>query len=116
MNYQAVAKKAKTAITKNGSPCKIVRSTEDVYNPDTNEYEKKEQVISGVAIQESYAAKMIDGTVIRSGDIKFMCALDGEPKEGDVLEFVGKRYSAVSVLSLNPDGKTAIIYTVQGRA
>lgn len=116
MNYLSVAKKARNAIAKNGSPCKIVRSTEDVYNPDTNEYEKKEQVISGVALQEAYAAEMIDGTIIKSGDVKLMCSLDGEPKEGDVIEFSGKRYSVISVSSLNPDGKTVIAYTVQGRA
>lgn len=116
MNYGIVAKKARAAIRKNGAPCKIVRQGETVYNPETDEYGAAEQVISGYAVQEAYDASMIDGTVIRAGDVKLLCSFDVEPKEGDKIEFAGKVYAVISIEPLKPDGKTAITYTIQGRA
>lgn len=115
MNYQKYADKAYTKLKQYGSSIIITRSGETEYNPATDEYENKGEIISGVAIQRNYNQRDIDGTNIRIGDINFMASLDGKPQSNDVIEFEGNNYTVVHADPMNVNGKTDIFWTIQAR-
>lgn len=115
MNYEKYASKAKSKISKYGGDCVIVRKSEETYNPETNEYEAEEERIEGKCLVSSYDASNIDGTNIKSGDIKVMAVLGSAPKTGESIEISGKTYTVISWSELNPDGAKNIYYTIQAR-
>lgn len=115
MNYNKIAKSAKKTIIKNGSPCYIKRVNEPVYNHDTHEYEGVDVVINGYAVQDSFAVENIDGTNIKTGDVRLMCVFDGVPLVDDSLFIGDNKYTVISIRKVQPDGVTVIYYDIQGR-
>lgn len=71
---------------------------------------------SGKAVKTNFKMYEIDGTIIQHGD----CLLILEntfpmPKPNDLFEIGGRKYKYVNMLSIDPDGDTAIVYKVQVR-
>lgn len=115
-DYSKYVEKANIKITQYGNPITLIkRSGEPVYNPDTDEYEQQEQTFKGYAIQSTYSGRMIDGTNIKMGDVKFMTSIDEEPMVNDKLNYMGKEYTIISVSQINPNGEKVIYYDIQGR-
>jgi len=108
MNYAELARTARRLLGKNGTKCILVNSSGNppVYNPATNEYEKQEERFDGICIITSYEEKLIDGTVIKAGDVKIMAVLPGEPKPGlsslEVYDKAGKLKDVYQVINANP--------------
>ena len=115
MNYSKYKTIAKNKLSKYGTDCVIIRKSGERYNAETNEYENETTEIQGKCLVSSYNAQNIDGTNIKSGDLKIMAVLDSEPKTGDVIKISDKVYSVISWTEQNPNKDEAIFYTIQGR-
>lgn len=116
MDYSKYKKIAHEKLSQYGNPVKLIHVTgEPVYNPETHDYENQSEETNGVALQSSYEQKFVDGVNIKMSDKKFVVEIDKKPLPGDTLEYVGNQYSVIDVQEVDPDGKLAILYIVQGR-
>lgn len=115
MNYEQYKNKAYAKIKQYGSECNIERVIEEVYNKETNDYEKEIEIVSGYALQDAFEMENVNGTSIKAGDIKLMGVFNSKIKVGDTIIFGGKNYTVVNYTVLNPDGLTDIYYTIQCR-
>jgi hypothetical protein len=125
VNYNALAATAKRLVGSNGTKCVLVNPGEDrgEYNPDTNEYDKKEEErFEGYCIVSGYEDKLVDGTVIKAGDRKVTAVLPAEPNPGlsrlEVYNRYGKlaeTYNVINSNTVNPNLTTVIVYKLQCR-
>ena len=115
MNYGKYERKAAEKIRQYGSPVTVTSSAGQVYDREHDTYANAGKECTGFALQGRFDQRNVDGTNIRIGDILLICSLDGVPRSNDTVTFGGKRYVAVSVEPLSPDGKTAIYYRIQAR-
>lgn len=115
MNYGNVAQKALKKIRENGGVITIVRDSEEIYNEETNEYEKKSETITGFGILNNYDVENVNGTNILAGDVSIMAVLNAPPKMNDSLTFGNMTYKIVNFVPFAPNGLTVIYYTIQAR-
>lgn len=115
MNYSKYRNTAKSKLGKYGADCVVVRTSDEKYNPETNEYERQSEEIKGKCLVTSFDASDVDGTNVKAGDVRIMAVLDKEPETGDFITVGTRTYSVVSWSEQNPNSDTAIFYTIQGR-
>ena len=116
MNYEIYGKVAVEKISQYGGDLRIIRKTDEKYNPDTNEYESEGEIINGKGLLSYYDETFMNGSTVQNGDVRFMCIFfNGSPKTSDVIEFGNKKYNVINVNEFNPNGNYVIYYKVQAR-
>lgn len=72
----------------------------------------------GSGLRTDYAAKDVDGTQIRQGDVKLILSPEGmpQPQPGQRVQFDGGQWYTVQAVSAWNYAGVAIGYVVQGRA
>jgi len=124
MNYANLAKTAKRLLGSNGTKCILVVQSgiPPVYNPATNTYDSSDPRYEGVCVITGYDDKLIDGTVIKAGDVKVMAVLPEEPKPGlssiEVYDKAGRLkdvYSIINSNPVNPNASEIILIKLQCR-
>lgn len=126
MSYASDRKDTLKTLKKEGAPCNLVKpdpTGEPVYNPLTDAMESPTISHPGYGVLTGFDDGVIDDTVIQSGDVKILfLTLDGTDPEiskdsivvnpGTTAEMT---YSVVGGKPVQPDGKTTVLYKVQGR-
>jgi hypothetical protein len=124
LNYAGLASTAKRLIGSNGTKCKLINPSGNppIYNPSTNEYETTDLTFEGVCIIGSFDSHLIDGTVIKVGDVRVTAVLPEEPKPGlsklEVYDKAGtlkETYNVINANPVNPNASTVIMYKLQCR-
>jgi len=122
LNYDNLALAAKRLIGDNGCKCVLRIIGSSFYNPDTNRYETEEELFNGLAVICNYDERLIDGTVIKSGDRKVKAILEGEPVTGtsklDIYDNTGVKIDTFQIINyapVKPNGSTTIMYNLQCR-
>ncbi len=115
MDYSKYSKTVQDKLSQYGNTMYIIRKGEEVYNPDTNEYEGEEIRIKGLGLLSNYSIDHINGTSILNGDVNIMAYFTEKVFAGDVIEYGDKKYTVITVRELNPNGMNAIYYLIQGR-
>lgn len=116
MNYAKYQNIAKKKIQQYGGKCFIIRKgADEIYNPETCQYESTEKIIEGSAVMSTFDISQINGTSILSGDIKLMCTLPEKPLITDKIIFGSETYIIIDIHPMNPDGSCAIMYDIHAR-
>lgn len=115
MNYSKYADKVYKKLSQYGGDCLITRQGSGNYNPETDEYDDEQIEIKGKCLVSFYDAKNIDGTNIKSGDIKVMASLSAAPKTGDAIKIESEIFTVINWSALKPNGNLAVYYTIQAR-
>ena len=96
----------------NGAPLTLTKTGPGVRDPDTGIVAPSITTFEGLAFRSSFAMRDIDGTLIRSGDVKFLVAplqINGgelpAPASTDTLTFEGAVYKLVNCSPMNYAGK-----------
>lgn len=108
--YSSQATLAEKLISMKGVPVTITRTTAGAYDPVTGGVTSTTTTLSGNGVFLNYTIRDIDGTNVLTGDRKVLYT-GQEPKKGD---YIGDE-QIISVMPLNPDNSTAIMYTLQVR-
>ena len=84
--------------------------------------ETRYETYGGSAVMGKYDSEFpsTGSTVIQAGDVKLVAQFDDktfEPsdKKNEVAVLGGKRYTIVNVQKVAPDGKTHVVFVIQGR-
>jgi hypothetical protein len=124
INYSKLASTAKRLIGSNGTKCKLINPSGNppVYDPLTNTYVESNNEFEGVCIIGSFDSHLIDGTVIKVGDVKVTAVLPAEPKAGlsklEVYDKAGtlkETYNVINANPVNPNASTVIMFKLQCR-
>tara|TARA_B100000686_G_C16738759_1_gene945274 strand:+ start:787 stop:1137 length:351 start_codon:yes stop_codon:yes gene_type:complete len=115
MNYEGIANTALQQIADKGRTITIKSVTEGAYVPG-QPYSGTETETSVKAVVTAYSERLIDGSVIQTGDKQALIAARGisEPTTSDKIIDGGDTYSIVNVSTVKP-GNTAILYKIQVR-
>lgn len=107
--------------TGKGAPITLTKAEPGAYNPDTGTAAPVLTTFEGFAFRRTYSTRDIDGTLIRSGDVKFLVSplqTNGSvlplPAAPDTLTFEGAVYSVVACWPMDYAGKL-VGMTVQAR-
>jgi hypothetical protein len=126
LNYLALKTKAKRLIGSNGTRCVLVNPSKDekTYNPNTNKYEGgKPKRFIGYCVISNYSDKLVDGTVIKTGDRQIIVTTEGIPEPSlstlEVYDKSGKvlkdTYKIINGGAIRPDAETVIVCRLQCR-
>lgn len=115
MNYSDYAEIAKEKIDEYGGACSITRKGSATYNKATNTWTSQDTVINGKAILGNFDMANVNGSSVQVGDVSITAIFESAPVVGDVIDFGGKKYNAVNISEVNPDGSTVILYRIQAR-
>lgn len=116
MDYSEYQQTVIEKLTEYGADCIIKRKgSEERYDEDTNTYVTDDKIIEGKAIQSTFDIRLVNGTTIQTGDVRFMAYFPERPQNSDTIEFGGKSLKVVNVAPLNLDGVTDIYYDIQAR-
>jgi len=117
MSYASDAKGVRKDLKKSGAKCTLKKPIgAPVYSPELDALVENFDDYPGFCLPTGYSASMVDGTAIQAGDVKLLCSLDVEPTIGKDKIVVGlDTYRVMNCAKLAPDGKTVIMYTIQGR-
>lgn len=116
MDYSEYQQTVIEKLTEYGADCKIIRKgNEEHYDEETNTYITDDEEIMGKAIQSTFDIRLVNGTTIQNGDIRFMAYFPKRPQNTDSIEFGGRTLKIVNVAPMNIDGVTDIYYDIQAR-
>lgn len=121
--YRDLAEGAAELIAELGQPCTLAREGTGggVYDPETSTTTDASPDASypGNAVKLDYETKDIDGTDIRSGDVRFLIGFDlqAEPKSDETITLTrdASKWRVVKCKPLDPGG-FVVLYDVQARA
>ena len=126
MEYNDARETAEEKIAEYGTPCKLIFLGNQVYDVKTNSYvypDKKEY--DGNCLITHFEANLIDGTVIKSGDVNILSVFDEAVSDIDpglsyleVLNSVGVvigKYQIVTPGKVAPDGESVILHKLHCR-
>lgn len=117
LNYARLAASAQQVIAAVGVPVTLSRAIIDDYDPTQGTADTLGATpFTGVGVRDQYALKDIDGTLIRSGDVRIYLSMtvDGGPQPGDQLTMDGDTWVVVSSSAIKP-GPVILLYDVQAR-
>lgn len=103
-NYPGTAATATRLLDRFGAPATLKRTGPATYDPATGTTSGSVTSLPTVAAVFAYAAKYIDGTLIKQGDQQAYCAPGVAPTQGDVLTWQGVDYTVISVKATAPAG------------
>ena len=125
MSYKAKASAVLAKLKTKGAPCNLLKPTDGmpVYDEATDSHIQPTTPFPGCCLVTSFDSKLIDGTAIKYGDVKILCAFkaDVSPDNGadNIVVNPGttheKKFVVINSKALCPDGRTNILFTVQGR-
>ena len=100
-----------------GAPATLKASTAGAYDPATGSASVTIVATAVSAVVFDYPAKLIDGTLIKTGDKQALIAASGAPAPlvNHTLTWQGKDYMIVSVKTTSPAGQP-VIHEAQIRA
>lgn len=116
-NYARLAQSAGRVIAAAGVPVTLTRNTLDDYDPTQGTVDTLgANTFTGAGVRDQYALKDIDGTLVRSGDVRIYLSMviDGGPQPGDQLMMDGDKWVVVSAPPIKP-GPIVLLYDVQAR-
>ena len=98
-----------------GRPITLRKRSAGAYDPSTGTTAVTDAVYTVSAVTRSFPERLIDGQMIRSGDVRVTIQAGvAEPVEGDRLTVDGTEMSVVRVRPVSPGG-VPVIYVVQAR-
>ncbi|NUU68428.1 hypothetical protein HQN64_20290 [Enterobacteriaceae bacterium BIT-l23] len=114
INYQRMRDRSTRMITANGVEFQAVRpgSLEVIGGV---EHERPETPYTATGVRTDYQPGEIDGTVIKSGDVRIVFTAEQEISVGDLVEIDGKRHRVVAPNPVKP-ARLVICYRAQLRA
>lgn len=91
-------------------------------DPVTKKKIVKNTVYTGIGVMGSYEeeAAGVANTIIKAGDVKFICSFDNaafrpEENKSETIIFDGIKYSIIHARQVAPSGSVTIVWIVQGR-
>ena len=117
-DYNQASRDAYDIIVDFGQQITLTRQSESGgYDPETGDFlpYQPDTTINGVGVMLNYLSHEIDNTNILKDDARVICALLAEPDINMTLQFNGKTWRVISVITLKPAGVT-IMHTLQVRA
>lgn len=103
-DYASAAADALSLLTEFGAAATLKRTAAGVYDPATGNAAETTTTLPTTAAVLAFPQKYIDGTLIRQGDRRALCAPGVEPKAGDVLAWQGADLAVIAVKPLAPAG------------
>lgn len=88
--------------------------TVDSFDPELGRNNTTASTYSSYGLSLNYKSGLIDGTIIKSGDIRLLMDSTTEPKINDKVTIDSKSYKIISVKQTNPAG-IAVMYEAQLR-
>lgn len=113
-NYTAGAATSLRLLERFGAAATLKRTTAGAYNPATGTAAETVAELDTTAAVLAYPQRYIDGTLIRHGDRRALCAAGVEPKQGDALAWQGRDLTIIAVRPVAPAG-VAVLYEAQVR-
>lgn len=113
-DYAAAAADALELLREFGAAATLKRTTAGAYDPATSTAGETVTELQTTAAVLAYPQKYIDGTLIRHGDRRALCAAGVEPKQGDALAWQGRDLTVIAVRPVDPAG-VAVLYEAQVR-
>lgn len=112
--YDRLAATALRLLQAYGASATLKASTAGTYDPATGSASVTVVSTAVSAAVFDYPAKLVDGTLIKTGDKKALIAASGAPAVGHALTWQGKDYQIVSLKTVSPAGQP-VIYEAQIR-
>jgi len=117
-DYSRLAASAQRVIAAAGVPVTLKRDVVDDYDPTQGLADTLGgNTWTGVGVRDQFKLKDIDGTLIRTGDVRIylVITLDGSaPRTGDLITMVGDTWKIVISTPIKP-GPTVLLYDIQAR-
>jgi hypothetical protein len=105
--WRDTANKADASIRKVGFDVTLIRPAVEATGSPWDPVPRAEERFSGKGLILSNAFRFVDGSPVRTGDLKLMLSpkIDTVPAAGDLLEVKGTRYTVLDVAPLQPGGE-----------
>lgn len=113
-DYNELASTASEMLVEFGKAATLKRIVTGAYDPSTGTAPVTTTSLNTHAAVFAYDQKYIDGTLIKQGDQRAYLSPRQEPKQGDLLTWMGKDYQIVAVKPLAPAG-VAVLFEAQVR-
>jgi hypothetical protein len=113
-DYAAAAASALDMLNRFGAPATLKRTTAGTYDPATGTATETVIDLATTAVVLAFPQKYIDGTLIRQGDRRALCAPGVEPKAGDRFAWQGVEYTVIGATPIAPAG-VAVLFEAQIR-
>lgn len=109
--YQSLIKEIKSALKEYGRGITIRKLSKSgsLYNPDITF-----QDFPSIGVSDNYDLSLIDGSVIKKGDIQYFIDCEIEVDQSSKIIDDGETYSIVSFQLIKP-GDTELLYIIQAR-
>jgi hypothetical protein len=112
-DYSSLGAGAAEMIRDAGVAITLIRA--DDYDTGSGEVlDSGTQRFSGHAVRDSYRLSEIDGTRIRSGDVKLYTVIGTQPERGDMLSIENETWRVEDCEAVKP-GPATLLYIVQAR-
>jgi len=112
--YTGLQSVASNLLASKGQNVTFSRETITATNPVTGTNTRTTSTFTAYGVATNYNKTEIDGTIIQSGDIKFIMEGVTAPKQGDSTTIDSIVYRVMGVVPVSPAG-VAVIYKVQLR-
>ena len=114
--YKVAEKLAKKAFQSYGAEISFTQTSEVVSDLAKGKKIASTATFTGFGVRSEYNKREIDGTTVKSGDIKIILeATDVVPKIGDTAEINGSGVFRVMSIELIAPAEETIVYTLQLR-
>lgn len=121
MDYEQTARDTTQTIRAEGARVTLSKPGGSSYDPATSTNSADPAKTEGHALRTEYSTREIDGTSIRSGDVRFLVAVHDindrqmpQPIEGDSLSFGGETWRVVVSRPVSPAG-VPVMWKTQAR-
>jgi hypothetical protein len=121
MDYAQAARDVTQTIREEGARIDLTRPGGANYDPATSTNSAEPGKSEGHAVRTEYSTREIDGTSIKSGDVRFLVAVHDvrdrpmpRPQEGEMLTFSGEIWRVVESMPVSPAG-VPVMWKTQAR-
>jgi hypothetical protein len=121
MDYEQAARDTTKTIREEGARLTLNRPGGANYDPATSINSAEPGKSEGHAVRSEYSTREIDGTSIKSGDVRFLVAVHDindqpmpRPEEGHTVTFAGETWRVVKSMPVSPAG-VPVLWKTQAR-